>query len=69
MSAALEFEHRAPDPALPVRQRRRFSLAESQPDGTYADARVLNLGETLHIAALPGVLVPVDHVFNSRRGG
>ena len=38
-----------------------------QPNGTYADARVLNLGETLDIAALPGVVVAVDHVFKTRR--
>ncbi len=40
-----------------------------QPNGTYADERVLNLGETLDIAALPGVLVAVDHVFKARRDG
>ncbi len=38
-----------------------------QPNGTYADARVLNLGEILDIAALPGVLVAVDHLFKTRR--
>jgi Uma2 family endonuclease len=40
-----------------------------QSNGTYADARVLNLGETLDIAALPGVSVPVDQVFKARRDG
>ena len=38
-----------------------------QPNGDYATQRVGNLGESLDIAALPGVAVAVDHVFKARR--
>ncbi len=40
-----------------------------QPDGTYADTRVLKLGERLDIVKLPGVVVAVDQVFKARENG
>jgi hypothetical protein len=33
-----------------------------QPDGTYRETRVLRRGESMDIAALPGVVVAVDEV-------
>ena len=38
-----------------------------QPSGTYATERILKLGETLNIEALPGISVAVDQVFTARR--
>lgn len=40
---------------------------DPQSNGTYADDRVMKLGETLSIAKLPGVSVAVDDVFKARR--
>lgn len=40
---------------------------DPQPNDTYADKRVMKLGETLSIAKLPGVSVAVDDVFKARR--
>lgn len=40
---------------------------DPQPTGTYADARVATLGETLSILNLPGVTLTVDQIFAARR--
>ena len=40
---------------------------DPQPNGTYADERVLKIGETLSIVKLPGISVPVDRVFKAHR--
>lgn len=40
---------------------------DPQPNGTYADERVLKLGETLNILRLPGVTVSVEDMFKVRR--
>jgi Uma2 family endonuclease len=35
---------------------------DTQPDGTYRDARILQRGQSTDIAALPGVVIAVDEV-------
>ena len=40
---------------------------DPQSDGTYADAHVATLGETLTILSLPGVSIAVDQFFTARR--
>ena len=40
---------------------------DPQPDGTYADAHVATLGETLILLSLPGVSITVDQFFTARR--
>lgn len=40
---------------------------DPQSDGTYADAHVATLGETLTILSLPGVSITVDQFFTARR--
>ena len=50
-----------------VRQQCVEVYRAPQPNGAYSDARVLKLGESLSILALPNISLAVDHVFRARR--
>ena len=50
-----------------VRQQCVEVYRAPQPNGVYSDARVLKLGESLSILALPNISLAVDHVFRARR--